>query len=87
MFGEGISRLGEIIDYGVKLDIIDKSGAWFSYQDKKLAQGKENSKIFLKENPKIADEIEAKIKEQIGANDEIIEFVDENADDSSDDEK
>lgn len=84
MFGEGISRLGEIIDYGVKLDIIDKSGAWFSYQDKKLAQGKENSKIFLKENPKIADEIEAKIKEQIGANDEIIEFVDENADDSSD---
>lgn len=87
MFGEGISRLGEIIDYGVKLDIIDKSGAWFSYQDKKLAQGKENSKIFLKENPKIADEIEAKIKEQIGANEEIIEFVDENADDSSDDEK
>ena len=77
MFGEGISRLGEIIDYGVKLDIIDKSGAWFSYQDKKLAQGKENSKIFLKENPKIADEIEAKIKEQIGANDE-------NADDSGD---
>ena len=87
MFGEGISRLGEIIDYGVKLDIIDKSGAWFSYKDKKLAQGKENSKIFLKENPKIADEIEAKIKEQIGANDEIIEFVDENADDSSDEEK
>ncbi len=87
MFGEGISRLGEIIDYGVKLDIIDKSGAWFSYQDKKLAQGKENSKIFLKENPKIADEIEAKIKEQIGANEEIIEFVDENADDSGDDNK
>ena len=84
MFGEGISRLGEIIDYGVKLDIIDKSGAWFSYQDKKLAQGKENSKIFLKENPKIADEIEAKIKEQIGANEEIIEFVDENADEVGD---
>ncbi len=83
MFGEGISRLGEIIDYGVKLDIIDKSGAWFSYKDKKMAQGKENSKIFLKENPKIADEIEAKIKEQIGANEEIIEFVDENADDST----
>lgn len=87
MFGEGISRLGEIIDYGVKLDIIDKSGAWFSYQDKKLAQGKENSKIFLKDNPKIADEIEAKIKEQIGANDEIIEFVDENADEVGEDEK
>lgn len=81
MFGEGISRLGEIIDYGVKLEVIDKSGAWFSYKDKKMAQGKENSKIFLKENPKIADEIEAKIKEQLGQNDEIIEFVDENADD------
>ncbi|RDU65525.1 recombinase RecA [Helicobacter sp. MIT 14-3879] len=80
MFGEGISKLGELIDYGVKLDIIDKSGAWFSYKDKKLAQGKENSKIFLKENPDIANEIEAKIKEQIGSNDEIIEFIDENVD-------
>lgn len=81
MFGEGISRLGELIDYGVKLDIIDKSGAWFSYNDKKLAQGKENSKLFLKENPDITNEIEAKIKEQIGAKDEIIEFIDENVQD------
>ncbi len=84
MFGEGISKLGEIIDYGVKLDIIDKSGAWFSYKDKKLAQGKENSKIFLKENPEIANEIETKIKEQIGANDEIMEFVDNNVSDEND---
>lgn len=80
MFGEGISRLSELIDYGVRLDIIDKSGAWFSYKDKKLGQGKENSKVFLKENQALADEIETKIKEQIGANDEIMEFVDENAD-------
>lgn len=77
IFGEGISKLGELIDYGVKLDIIDKSGAWFSYNDKKLGQGKENAKIFLKENPTIVDEIENKIKEQIGAKDEILEFVDE----------
>ena len=46
MFGEGISKEGELIDYGVKLDIVDKSGAWFSYEDKKLGQGKENAKIF-----------------------------------------
>lgn len=75
MFGEGISRLGELIDYGVKLDIIDKSGAWFSYKDTKLAQGKENSKIFLNDNPSIAKEIEDKIKEQIGLKEEILEFV------------
>lgn len=75
MFGEGISKLGELIDYGVKLDIIDKSGAWFSYKDTKLAQGKENSKIFLNDNPDIAKEIEDKIKEQIGLKEEILEFV------------
>ncbi|WP_297575855.1 recombinase RecA [uncultured Campylobacter sp.] len=66
MFGEGVSKLGELIDYGVKLDIVDKSGAWFSYGATRLGQGRENSKIFLKENPAIADEIESKIKEQIG---------------------
>lgn len=57
MYGEGLSREGELIDYGVKLDIIDKSGAWFSYKDKKLGQGRENSKAFLRENPELADEI------------------------------
>ncbi|MDY6187683.1 MAG: recombinase RecA, partial [Campylobacter sp.] len=50
MFGEGISREGELMDYGVKLDIIDKSGAWFSYASTKLGQGRENAKAFLKEN-------------------------------------
>ena len=49
MFGAGISKMGELIDYGVKLDIIDKSGAWFSYGDKKLGQGRENVKALLKE--------------------------------------
>ena len=61
MFGAGISRMGELIDYGVKLDIIDKAGAWFSYNDSKIAQGKENSKQFLLDNPEIASEIEQKI--------------------------
>jgi recombination protein RecA len=66
MFGEGISQEGELIDYGVKLDIIDKSGAWFSYQEQKLGQGKENAKMILKEDPELRAEIEGKIKEALG---------------------
>ena len=66
MFGEGISREGELMDYGVKLDIIDKSGAWFSYASTKLGQGRENAKAFLKENEAVAAEIENKIRENIG---------------------
>jgi recombination protein RecA len=66
MFGEGISKLGELIDYGVKMDIVDKAGAWFSYKDGKIGQGKENSKIFLRDNPEIADEIEQRILEAMG---------------------
>lgn len=66
MFGEGISREGELMDYGVKLDIIDKSGAWFSYASTKLGQGRENAKAFLKENEAVATEIENKIRENIG---------------------
>ena len=50
MFGEGISKEGELIDYGVKLDVVDKSGTWFSYKEIRLGQGKEKSKAFLKEN-------------------------------------
>jgi recombination protein RecA len=66
MFGEGISKEGELVDYGVKLDIIDKSGAWFSYGEKKLGQGKENAKAILKEDKELHAEIEAKIKEALG---------------------
>ena len=66
MFGEGVSKTGELIDYGVKLDIIDKAGAWFSYGDNKIGQGRENAKVFLKDNPEIADEIEKKIKKSMG---------------------
>ncbi|MGM0519910.1 MAG: recombinase RecA [Campylobacterota bacterium] len=73
MFGEGISKMGELIDYGVKLDIVDKAGAWFSYGDSKIGQGKENSKLFLKDNPEIAQEIEEKILKAMGINDEIIQ--------------
>jgi recombination protein RecA len=66
MFGEGISYVGELVDYGVKLDIIDKSGAWFSYGAEKLGQGKENAKLTIKENPEMMAEIEAKIKDALG---------------------
>ncbi|ENQ6620135.1 recombinase RecA [Campylobacter lari] len=72
MFGEGVSREGELIDYGVKLDIIDKSGAWFSYKTSKLGQGRENAKAFLKENPAIADEITQAIQNSIGIDSMIL---------------
>jgi len=65
MFGEGISKIGEIIDYGVKFDIIDKAGAWFAYNDTKIGQGREKVKVFLKENPEIAAEIEEKINAEL----------------------
>ena len=66
MFGEGISRTGEIVDYGVKLDVIDKAGAWFSYKSTKIGQGRENAKIFLKDNSAVCQEIEHEIRNSIG---------------------
>ena len=66
-------KLGELIDYGVKLDIVDKAGSWFSYGDSKIGQGKENSKVFLRDNPEVALEIENKILDAMGVNDEILE--------------
>ncbi len=60
-FGEGISRIGEIVDLGVEYDIIKKSGSWFSYGDSKLAQGRDATKALLKDNPELCDEIEEKI--------------------------
>ncbi len=66
MFGEGISKEGEIVDYGVKLDIIDKSGSWFSYKDRKLGQGREKVKAYLKEDKELAIEIENELKNAMG---------------------
>lgn len=62
MYGEGISKVGELIDLGVKADIIEKSGSWYSYNNERIGQGRENAKTFLKENPNIADEIEQKLR-------------------------
>ena len=66
MYGEGISKLGELVDLGVKAEIIDKSGSWFSYKNNKIGQGRENVKKFLKENIDIAKEIEIRILENAG---------------------
>ncbi len=66
MYGEGISKTGELIDLGVKANVIEKSGAWFAYNGDKIGQGRENAKIFLKEHPDVALEIENKIKADAG---------------------
>jgi recombination protein RecA len=76
-YGEGISKTGEIIDIGVDQEIIEKSGAWYSYQGSKIAQGRESAKLFLKDNPEIALEIEAKIKAKILAGDDYMEEPEE----------
>ena len=64
MYGEGISKEGNILDTGVKIDVVNKSGAWYAYGDVRLGQGRENSKQFLVENPELAQEIENKIREK-----------------------
>lgn len=65
MYGEGISKEGELLDMAVELDIVQKSGAWFSYEGTRLGQGRDNSKIFLRENPDVSAEIETKIRDNI----------------------
>jgi recombination protein RecA len=84
MYGEGISKTGELIDLGVKANIIEKSGSWFSYGDQRIGQGRENVKQFFKENPKVASEIEKKIRENSGVisnalKGEAKEFAEEDA--------
>jgi recombination protein RecA len=66
IYGQGISKEGELIDLGTTCNIVGKSGTWYSYQEDRLGQGRENAKKFLKENPKIATEIEKKIKDHLG---------------------
>ncbi len=66
MYGEGISRTGELIDLGIKAGVVEKSGSWFSYSSQRVGQGRENAKQFLRDHPEIADAIEAKVREQSG---------------------
>lgn len=69
MYGEGISKAGELIDLGVKIGIIDKAGSWYAYGDERLGQGKENARQFLKNNSDIADDIEQKIRNSFSKKD------------------
>ena len=71
MYGQGISRIGELLDLAVSIDIIKKSGAWFSYDGNRIAQGRDNAKIFLKDNPEIAK----KIEEEVLANKDKLTFA------------
>jgi len=66
MYGEGISKTGELVDLGVKANIVEKSGAWFSYDGQRIGQGRENTKAFLKENPKVAAAIEKAVRANAG---------------------
>ena len=66
MYGEGVSKTGELVDLGVKAGVVEKSGAWFSYNSQRLGQGRENAKLFLRDNPAIADEIEAALRQNAG---------------------
>jgi recombination protein RecA len=72
MYGEGISKIGEIIDLGVQADIIDKSGAWYSYKDEKIGQGRENTKKFLNDNPVLLEEIETRIRSNSNTVEELM---------------
>ena len=65
-YGEGISKTGELVDLGVDHKLVVKSGAWYSYGDIRLGQGRDNAKSFLRENPELATEVEAKIRERMG---------------------
>ena len=73
MYGQGISKEGELIDLGVENDIVDKSGAWYSYNGERMGQGKENVKMYLKENPQIKEEIDRKLREKLGISDGDVE--------------
>jgi recombination protein RecA len=83
MYGEGVSKVGELIDLGVKAGVVEKSGAWFSFDSQRLGQGRENSKSFLKANPEIANRIEKAIRDNSGI---IAERILDNADPSEQDD-
>ena len=77
MFGEGISKVGDILDLAAENNIVNKSGAWYAYEGNKIGQGRENAKNYLKENPAICEEVEKKVRELFGLTDEVEESVKE----------
>jgi recombination protein RecA len=85
MYGEGISKAGELVDLGVKAGVVEKSGAWFSHDSQRIGQGRENVKMFLKGNPDIAGKIEAAIRQNAGLIAEKILTGEQESDDDDDD--
>ena len=81
MYGEGISKVGELVDLGVKAGVVEKSGAWFSSDSQRLGQGRENAKSFLRANPEVAKRIEQAIRENSGLIAEKILGIPEEGDD------
>ena len=84
MYGQGISKVGELVDIGANLDIIKKSGAWYSYNEERLGQGRENVKQFFLENPELMNEVESKVREYFNINTSPIEIAKTDVDDSKD---
>ncbi|WP_439530796.1 recombinase RecA [Pannonibacter sp.] len=84
IYGEGVSKSGELVDLGVKAGIVEKSGAWFSYNSQRLGQGRENAKQFLRDNPAISDEIELAIRQNAGLLADAIIADDSSGDDTDD---
>ena len=85
LYGEGISRLGEVLDLGVAGHIVEKAGAWYAFNGEKIGQGRDNSREFLKENPELAIEIENKVRESLGiplvqVSQEVLDVIDKAAD-------
>lgn len=87
MYGQGISKEGELLDLGVANDVVDKSGAWYSYNGERMGQGKENVKNFLKENPEIRQDIDDKLREKLGIFDGDVKEEEEEAPSSLFDEE
>ena len=93
MFGEGVSRSGSLLDIAIEHDLIKKSGSWFSYNDQRIAQGRENTRLYLKEHPEIMEELEAKVRDLFKTGDLAVEEeqlddddIDDDADDIDDEE-
>lgn len=84
MYGEGISKVGDVLDLAANIDIVNKSGAWYSYGDIRLGQGRENTKIFLKENPALLEEIEMAVRNHYGINDATTEIPEETLEEAED---
>jgi hypothetical protein len=85
MYGEGVSKMGELVDLGVKAGVVEKSGSWFSYDSQRIGQGRENAKVFLKQNPEVAARIESAVRQNAGLIAEQI-LGNTEADSDSDDE-